>query len=142
MKRAVIAILLLAAVLTLGAVGTDVKKWSEINRATGATRTRTTYALVFSNPWTENPTWVSERAEKLGMSTDSEWMALDHSHRNLFTTTQGSARAPAAFLLRHTDESVLSEAQQDVFIRTFAGASEGERDGMIRQLIDGSYPSP
>lgn len=137
MKRTFILLITFPFVflLVLG-IATDKETWSEMNHATGAMRTRSTRALVFDKPWVETSTWVSERAAQLGIDTDSEWQILSYRREYLGIVTRGCGRTPASFQLRFTDESELSQEEQDAFVRNFVKADDPARKTMIRELAD------
>ena len=143
MKRTYLFIILCPLVLALLAgIATNHETWTEMNRATGAMRTRSTRAFVFAKPWSATSTWVSERAARLGIDTDSEWQLLSHREMHWGAVAHGCGKAPASFYLRTADESVLSQEEQDDFIRSFVDADEESRERMIHELMDGVHASP
>jgi hypothetical protein len=107
---------------------------TEINAATGSTRTRGTVAGFIKGSWKESPTWVSERAKDLGIATDREWQRLGSSRLVGFTISNGCSRAPVSYQLKSFPGDEIPEEQRDAFVRRFAGAPEKERQAILRQL--------
>lgn len=139
MKRTYLFVILCPiAFVLLAGIATNQESWTEINAATGATRTRTTKALVFAKPWVERSTWVSERAAQLGINTDSDWQLLGHHKLTWGIATRGCGIAPASFYLSTQNEAEPPQEEQDSFIRSFVKADEGTRKRMIRELADAS----
>ena len=136
MNKIVIPSVFLLAVLAFFATTSEL--WVECNRATGATRTKTRRALFFTSPWEERSTWVSERANQLGINTEADWQQISHDSESWFSRIYGCSRAPASFQLISIDLDSLAEEQQDQFVRTFVAASEESREEMIKKLINGS----
>lgn len=135
-----IAIPLVLLLVTLVVLATFSDLWIETNSATGATRTKTRDFLFFTSPWREESTWVSERANQLGINTDADWQQITHQSSNCLGTIHACGRAPASYQLLNIDADYLAKEDQDQFVRTFVTASEVERDKMILQLVDGSFP--
>ena len=115
---------------------------TEINRATGAMRTRSTWLGIVKKPWTETPNWVSSRAAALGVNTDAEWQLLGVRTDGLMTTSRGCNRAPEAYHLSLWKESPLATEDGDRFVLAFTKASESERQKMIEKLCDGEAAFP
>jgi hypothetical protein len=139
MKRTYLFVILcpIALALLVG-ITTNQESWTEINAATGATRTRTTKALLFAKPWVERSTWVSEQAAQLGINTNSDWQLLGHHKQTWGIATRGCGTAPASFHLRSSDQTVLSTGEQEAFVRSFVKADEETRERLIRELADAS----
>lgn len=137
MKRTYLFVFLfpLALVLLVG-IATNRESWTEINTATGAMRTRTTHAVVFTKPWVEKSTWVSERAAQLGINTESSWQLLSHREDNWGMVRRGCGETPASFHFSIPYSPELSQEQEDSFIRSFVKADEETRRKLIRELVD------
>jgi hypothetical protein len=142
MKRSVAtALLKVAAILLFLDLAMTSERYSEANRATGAIRTRTTRALVFKGGWKEKPTWLSERAKELGLNSDHQWQYLGRRTTTHFIwVSRGSGKTPASFPIRYLDPEDLSQEQQDQFVARFVQGTEKEREDLIRQIADGSFP--
>ena len=109
---------------------------TEINAATGSMRTRSTFAGFLKGAWKESPTWVSERAKDVGLATDHEWQHFGSSRHVGLTISKGCSRAPVSYQLRSVRNDEIPEEQRDAFVRRFIGATEKEREAILRQFYD------
>ncbi|MEK7953892.1 hypothetical protein [Luteolibacter soli] len=125
--------ILLSALLVL----TRSESITEINAATGNIRTRTTVAWLWKGAWKESSTWVSERAKHLKVPTENKWQTLGIVRQFGTSISRGCNRAPVSYLLTNLREEAVAEGQRDEFVRQFAGATENEREEILRQLLRG-----
>ena len=120
---------------------TQPERVTEINAATGALRTRHIFAGVLKGAWKESPTWVSKRAEQLGLATDHQWQHLGSRSHVGPIVTRGCARAPASYQLRGFPDDDIPEDQRNAFVRRFVEAPEKEREAILQQLIESLWPT-
>ena len=144
MGKLLIRLMLIAMAALAVVVAVHSETWTEINRATGAMRTRKTHGWIFARPWVETPTWVSVRAAGLGLKTDSEWQLLTHLHSNLIVTSRGCGLSPVSYYLQgqHSDPDDLSDAERDRFVISFVKGTEADREELIRKHQDSTFAEP
>lgn len=129
---------LTAVILFLGVLSTVSELYSEIDPSTGAIRTKTTRALVFTSDWIEKPTWVSLRAKELGLSDQTRWQFFNRKRTGFFMIQRASGRAPESVHLHLLDPAEMEAGDRDLFVAAFVKGSEEERASLIRGYIDGS----
>lgn len=135
-------ILLVALLLFLAFLSTATERYSEIDPATGAVRTRTTRALVSTSDWVEEPTWLSLRAVELGLSGETRWQFFNRKRTVFFVIQRASASAPESIHIRHLDPAGMESEERDRFVAAFVNGTEEERAWLIRNFIDGSFSTP
>ena len=135
-------IALIAIILFLVFLSTASERYSEIDPATGAVRTRTTRALVSTSGWMEEPTWLSLRAAELGLSGETRWQFFNRKKTGFFVIQRASARAPESIDIRHLDPAEMESDERDRFVAAFVNGSEEERASLIRTFYDGSLSTP
>ena len=107
----------------------------EVNRVTGATRSRMRHAFVFNSPWKEEPTWVSESALHQGISTENGWQYLACCSVRLLSITNEDGYKPVSWYVRTVWPEELglnASGEIDRFTRNFVSAPELEQRQMLR----------
>lgn len=135
-------IALIAIILFLAFLSTASERYSEIDPATGAVRTRTTRALVFTSDWLEESTWLSRRAAELGLSDKSRWQFFNRTKTGFFMIQRASARAPESIHIRHLDLVEIEIEERDRFVAAFVSGTEEQRASLIRNFVDESSVAP
>jgi hypothetical protein len=133
---------LIAVILFLGFLSTSSELYSEIDPSTGAIRTKTTRALVFTTHWIEKPTWLSLRAKELGLSGQTRWQFFNSKKTGFFMIQRASGRAPESIHVQLLDPAEMESEERDRFVADFVSGSEEERASLIRSCIDGSDTAP
>ncbi|HEY1121090.1 MAG TPA: hypothetical protein VGE67_05800 [Haloferula sp.] len=108
---------------------------TEINAATGTSRSRRTFAGFVKGAWKESPTWVSQRAASLGIATNDQWRLLSTRRHVGITYSLGCGKAPVSYDLKYVPENAVPEEQRDAFVRQFAAATEKEREEILRRVF-------
>lgn len=135
-------ILLIAFILLLAFLATATVRYSEIDPATGAIRTKTTRALVFTSDWVEKPNWLSLRAKELGLSGRTRWQFFSEKKTGFFVIQQASGRAPESIHVQLLDPSEMDAGERDRFVAAFVSGSENERALLIKNFIEGGSSAP
>jgi hypothetical protein len=107
---------------------------TEINAATGTFRSRRTFAGFIKGAWKESPTWVSQRSASLGIATNDQWQFFSTRRQVGITYSRGCGKAPASYDLKYVPEDEIPEEQRDAFVRRFVGATEKEREEILRRI--------
>jgi hypothetical protein len=119
---------------SLGYLAMSTDECIEVNAMTGAVRTKTRYACVFSTPWKVRPTWITKSAERQGIPTEDGWRYLSVVSVRLFSRCHACGRAPASYPLQVVDPADLgltTNAEMDRFARDFVMADESKRKQML-----------
>jgi hypothetical protein len=133
---------LIAVILLVGFLSTASELYSEIDPSTGAIRTKTTRALVFTSDWIEKPTWLSLRAKELGLSAQTRWQFFNSKKTGFFMIQRASGRAPESVHVHLLDPAEMESEERDRFVAAFVEGSEEQRASLIRNFIDGSLSTP
>jgi hypothetical protein len=135
-------IALIAIILFLIFLSTASERYSEIDPATGAVRTRTTRALVSTSDWIEEPTWLSLRAAELGLSGKTRWQYFHCLKTGFFVIQRGCGQAPESIHVQLLDPAEMESDERDRFVAAFVSGTEEDRAALIRDSIDGSASAP
>ena len=133
---------LIAVILFLAFLSSASERYSEIDPSTGAVRTRTTRALVFTSDWLEKPTWLSLRAKELGLSGETRWQFFHCLKTGFFVIQRGCGRSPESIHVQLLDPAEMESDERDRFVAAFVNGSEEERASLIRTFYDGSLSTP
>ena len=109
----------------------------QINSMTGAGRTRTRQAYLFSTPWKVESTWVAESAKRQNINTEGGWQTLSVLSMRGPLRSRACSFAPASYIFGAIPAEYFefqSTAEIDQFVREFVVASEPERKEMIESL--------
>lgn len=93
------------------------------------------------NAW-EKPSWIENRARKLGiMSTHQTWVKVQDTRTRFITVSRGHERAPASYFIGsfETTPEEYPEEVLDAFVRAFLSANNDGREKLVRQFFSGSF---